>query len=186
MRSGTSMMMQALEAGGMDAAYSKERNERMNSKLGDPDLPRPYFPNESYHELEPDDYRSPDFPYSYEGKLIKCLWGGITKIRPKKEGSEGYKVIFMRRSREAIEESLIKMFGYATDFAANPAFDYNMDSLVELVRDRRSIVSVTEVWFGDVVADPLKEFTRIKEAGWPIDPEKAAMIPSDKKMRSAA
>ena len=180
------MMMESLEAGGLEAAYSNERTEWINERSGDATLPRPYFPNDNYYELTPAEYRSSDFPYIYEGKTVKLLWGGITVVRPKKQDKEGYRVVFMRRSKAAIEESMIKAFNYTHDVVASPGFQDHMDRIVEMLRDRKSFVSVDELWYGDVVANPIKAFTQLKEAGWPIDPEKAAMIPNKKKMRSAA
>lgn len=72
MRSGTSMMMRALEAGGMEACYRKSRDQ-MKARYADDQ----YDPNAGgLYELERRDYRRPDFPIGYEGKLIKCLQRG--------------------------------------------------------------------------------------------------------------
>ena len=75
MRTGTSMMMKALEAGGMDASYKQSR-----------DVMKDHYADEYYnpnigglYELEKQDYQKWDFPRDYEGKLIKAL-GELYKI----------------------------------------------------------------------------------------------------------
>jgi hypothetical protein len=179
MRCGTSMMMRALEAGGMGACYSAGRDKSMNSKFGEPDKPSGYLPNERYYELDPADYRATDFPAPYEGKLIKCLWNGCTKLPP----NHDYRVIFMRRPRIEIKMSLIAFFGHAHANVESPFFDAEMDRIVALLRDRRSMITVDEIWYGDVLTKPLGVF---KNLDWPIDPEKAAAIPTRKEARFVA
>ena len=181
MRCGTSMMMQALMAGGMDAAYSDKRAERMNKKWGDADKVHGYQPNKEYYELDPMDYKALDFPKQHEGKLIKCLWKGAAMIN-----NGRYRCVFMRRPRIEIERSLIAFFGKPTAAISHPYFDASIDKLVNAMRDRGSYLSVDEVFFGDVVADPLSVFERLAANGWPIDPVKAASVPSRAKMRQAA
>ena len=182
MRSGTSMMMKALEAGGMDAARSKERDERMNSKWGSADDYHSYVPNDEYYELNIEDYRTHDFPDAYEGRLIKCLWGGLTLLRPGHE----YRVIFMRRPSREIQTSLLAFFGSPNKQAQDVHFNQRMERAVAVCRDRRSFLSVDEVWYADVVAKPFETFVKLANHGWPIDPKKAATIPTARKMRFAA
>jgi hypothetical protein len=171
-------MMEALEAGGMEAVYSAQRDERMNKKWGDPD----YKPNTRYYELEAEDYQDASFPSAYEGKLIKCLWGGMLRLRPVTE----YRVIFMRRDTKAIQHSLTAFFGQPVEQAQNINFQRQLDNVVSILRDRRSVVSVHEVQYVDVVSNPLAVFEMLAREGWPIDPAKAAEIPQARKMRFAA
>ena len=178
MRSGTSMMMEALEAGGLEAVYSGARDQRMNDRWGEPDATHPYVPNERYYELDNEDYRKPEFPKPYEGKLIKCLWGGITRL-PVGE----YRVVFMRRPRNEIRTSLIAFFGNSMPVVDDPGFDANMDRVVSILRDRASFKSVDEVWYADVLAEPEKVF---RSLDWPIDPVKAASIPEARRARFSA
>ena len=77
MRSGTSMMIRALEAGGMEAVYTP----------GHPD-----------YELSKEDYRLNRSPELYEGKVVKSLRFGTEQMWP---WPGGYRVVFMDRdSRE--------------------------------------------------------------------------------------
>lgn len=178
MRSGTSMMMKALEAGGMDAVRSKERDKRMNEKWGDDDLG--YVPNEEYYELDTADYRDPEFPLPYEGKLIKCLYAGLDKLRY----GPHYRIIFMRRPKEEIEKSCIAAFnGCIPQPLSMYDFDAFLDDLILRVRDRRTVITLNEVWYQDVLDNPLGVFSHL---GWPIDPVKAAAIPQSRKARFCA
>lgn len=175
MRSGTSMMMQALESGGMRAVYSAQRDERMNRRWGDPD----YKPNEHYYELEAEDYQDASFPSAYEGKLIKCLWGGMLRLRPVTK----YRVIFMRRGAQEIRRSLTAFFGQPTKSAQDVNFQKRLDNVASILRDRRSVLSVHEVQYVDVVSNPFPVFKMLANEGWLIDPEKSAQIPHRSRMR---
>lgn len=174
MRSGTSMMMQALEAGGLEAAYSMRRDEEMNARWGDAD----YKPNDNYYELDAEDYLRGDLSERYDGKLVKCLWGGTLRLAP-----GDYRVVFMRRPASEIRVSLMAFFGSDYAAAQMPDLDGMMSAAVAVLRDRRSFRSVDEVRYHDVLADPLKVFRGLAENGWPIDPENAAAVPSHSKAR---
>lgn len=174
MRSGTSMMMRALTAGGLEPAYSHDRDKKMNEKWGEPD----YLPNESYLELNRLDYLKPDFPDMYEGRLVKCLYAGMINIKPGQ-----YRVIFMRRPQKEIQISLLAFFGRAHPKAHDPHLEIELDNAVAVLKDRRSILSVDVVDYKEVIRKPLPIFTRLRDNGWPIDPEKAAAIPMRNKRR---
>jgi hypothetical protein len=175
MRSGTSMMMQALEAGGMEAVYSKQRDQAMNARWGE----AAYVPNDNYYELEAADYTAPDFPRKYEGKLIKCLIGGALRL-PVGE----YHVIVMRRPASEIAASLYAAFGSDLSYTGRTEdFDRQMQRYVEILRDRHSVKSLHEIWYGDIVASPQKELMRLD---WPIDVSAAARIPTRDKARFVA
>lgn len=174
MRSGTSMMMRCLEAGGLEAVYSRKRDADMNARWGDDSG---YVPNDSYYELDAAAYSSPDFPMVYEGKLIKCLIGGLIRIPPSE-----YRVIVMRRPAQEIALSLEAAFGDVPPQVETGNFDGHMDRMVAVLRDRRSFASVDEVWYADAIRDPRAVFSRL---GWPIDIDRAAAIPSRDKTRIA-
>ena len=177
MRSGTSMMMEALEAGGLKAVYSRERDKRLNDRWGELNEEVQYLPNERYFELSTDDYLSPKFPKAYEGKLIKCLVGGVLRLPPISQ----YKIIFMRREQSEIVRSLAAFFGNVESAAESVSFNAQLDTAIDILRDRRSVVSLHEIWYEDVLTDPLSVFSSLD---WPIDIEKAAAIPQTSKKRS--
>ena len=168
------MMMEALEAGGLEAGYDTSRNETMNSRFGDLD----YVPNDNYYELTAQDYVRSDLIERFDGKLIKCLVGGVLKM-PVGE----YRVAFMRRPAAEIKMSLTAFFGSDTAASRHGDLDSMLNSSIELLRDRRSFLSVDVIDYQDAVLYPLPVFERLVESGWPIDPVKAARIPTPQKAR---
>src|SRR3990167_6193895 len=98
-RTGTSMMMEALIAGGMDAAWDEAKDKRLHDRYL---RENGVVPNERYFEFEKDEYRKPGFPAAYDGKLIKALYGAIHSLNPALQ----YKVIYMRRPQQEIIQSL--------------------------------------------------------------------------------
>ncbi|HEY2800420.1 MAG TPA: alkaline phosphatase family protein [Chthoniobacterales bacterium] len=95
-RSGTSLMMQLLAAGGLPPMTDNERE-------ADIDNPRGYFEWESIKRIakEPELLDDP----AVEGKAIKC----ISMLLPKMPEFHRYKVIFMTRPIEEVIESQQKM-----------------------------------------------------------------------------
>lgn len=178
MRSGTSMMMKALEAGGMKVARSQKRDAEMNEKWGDHETG--YVPNEEYYELYKDDYQDPKFPSQYKGQLIKCLYGGIWRINPE---YGPYKVVFMRRDQNEIKMSMIGAFGSYNDYAASKEFNQNLDNIVKILKDRKSFISVIELNYADIIKNPIVEFEKLADDGWPIDPIDATSIVKPNKKR---
>ena len=99
-RTGTSMMMQALMAGGLQADFDPSRDQ-MNAQYGDED----YKPNAGgFYELRKDQYHAVGFPRAHEGKLIKVLNEGVLKIAPRSAG-DPYRIVFMRRDAEEMRQS---------------------------------------------------------------------------------
>lgn len=168
------MLMRALEAGGLEAVYSTRRDEEMNRRWGEPD----YLPNDSYYELDAEDYLRGDLEKRYDGKLVKCLWGGALRLPP-----GDYRIVFMRRPAAEIRMSLMAFFG--SDAAARQFSDLDkaMDGVVDILRDRKSFRSVDVLHYNDVVADPRQALASLN---WPIDVEKAAKIPCREKARFSA
>jgi hypothetical protein len=171
MRSGTSMLMQALEAGGLEAVYSKKRDEQMNARWGDAD----YLPNDSYYELDAEDYQRGDLAQRYSGKLVKCLVGGALRLPP-----GDYRIVFMRRPAAEIRVSLLAFFGSDQPATQHGDLDRTMDSAVAILKDRKSFLSVDELHYHDVLREPVAAFASLN---WPIDAAKAAAIPNREKAR---
>lgn len=173
MRSGTSMMMKALESGGMTACYRQSRDE-MKARFADAH----YDPNVGgLYELERADYLKPDFPRGYEGKLIKALRMGPARMAVMPGGS---RVLFMRRDAEEIRQSCMAFFGSA-GWTVEGIESQVLQSL-ESIRNRRD-TELMEVPYRDVVESPVEWFARIRDFGFPIDADKAAAIVSDQHLR---
>jgi hypothetical protein len=165
------MMMEALEAGGLQAVYSQKRTEDMNKRWGDPD----YLPNSNYYELDADDYLRGDLEKRYDGKLIKCLAGGALRLPP-----GDYRIVFMRRPAAEIRVSLLAFFGSDQPAMQYGNLDKAMDSAVAILKDRKSFRSVDELHYHDVLRDPVAAFASLN---WPIDVAKAASVPRREKAR---
>jgi len=173
MRCGTSMMCWALREGGMDVAFAEER-EKLNRRTSDAQ----YKTNKGgLYELTQKDYMEPGFPKQFEGKVIKVLNIGIAHVCP-----GNYNCIIMRRDWEEVRQSL-----NAAKLRKMPCgeeeFQHRMDIIVGIMQQRKD-VRVKEVWYRDVVDDPLGKFTELAEWGLPIDPEKAASVVDPRLCRS--
>lgn len=160
MRSGTSVMMKALVAGGLEAVWDTKRDQKMI----DPNSDEQYRVNESLYELADADYARPGFPNQYQGKLIKVLWGWALLMSP-----GDYRVVFMLREPEEIRQSYRGAFGgrphplWGSDF-----YRWAMASTIRALH-RRHDVQITLIWLRRLIDDPLGQFQRLREQGWPIE-----------------
>ena len=167
MRTGTSMMMKALESGGLDACYRQSQDD-MKSHFSDDH----YDPNiGGLYELELRDYRGQEFPRKFEGKLIKSLNQGVPKmvVMP-----DGIRVVFMRRDTAEIRRSYFAFFGNHLNLGKE--FADTMETTKETILNRRDVISFHEFWYREVIERPLEHFEILRDAGWPIDPVLAAEI----------
>lgn len=164
MRSGTSMMMHALEAGGLEAAFSNR--EHLNTKFGD----EHYQPNpDGFYELKREEYQQPGFPRMYEGKLIKMLMGGVPRIV-----AGDYKIVFMRRDFEEIRQSYEAFFGIPPRINAEE-YDQRVADTLGILRQRKDVY-VQPMQYRDVVEEPELAFGVLRGQGWPIDEFAAAGV----------
>jgi hypothetical protein len=166
MRTGTSMMMKALEAGGMNAAYRQSR-EVMRKRFADEE----YDPNiGGLFELERKDYQEPDFPAKYDGQLIKCLNMGVPRMNVM---PQGIRVVFMRREFEEVRQSYMAFFGHNLEVKD---FEDRMRRIAQQIVNRKDVASYHEFWFRKVVEQPFDHFEILARAGWPIDPVKCVAV----------
>lgn len=174
MRSGTSMMMKALEAGGMEAAYRQSRDV-MKDRFADAE----YDPNiGGLFELERADYQKPDFPHGYEGKLIKALRMGPGRMAVM---PGGIRVVFMRRDAEEIRQSYMAFFG-RSDFTVEQ-IEADVERSLTAARNRRD-TRVLEVWYRGVVENPRPWFERIRKFyDVRLDVDACASVVSDEWLR---
>jgi hypothetical protein len=161
------MMMRALVAGGLEAAYSDKRNELARSQADADYQPNP--DNELF-ELETWRYTVSGFPAGYEGRLIKAVTVHAHNMDALPGGT---KVVFMRRDTEEIRQSYMAFFPDRRP-PTGAEIDRDVTLSLRLMHDRRSF-QVAEFDYRSVVADPLGCLTRPRdEYSWPIDPAKAA------------
>lgn len=166
------MMMKALEAGGLEPAFKPERDE-LNDKYGD----EHYKPNPNgFYELDRAEYRDENFPLMYKGKLVKCLMGGLTGFPVAK-----YQVVFMRRDKEEIRQSFEAFFNPRDEGAERMRyfienkFEDGVSKALSMLRNRKD-TEVTEIWYRDVVKDPITAFRTLAANGWPILMHQSASI----------
>lgn len=167
MRSGTSCMMKALEAGGLEAVYNPDR-DIMNKQHGDENY---QINSGGFYELNGKQYQHPDFPDNHEGKLVKYLWGGMPLLR----ASESVKhIIFMRRPVVEIAASYEAAFG-SKHPQAIPELDAKLDRIQDILAMRRD-VRLSVVDYRNVLLDPIGIFLLLEKRGFQIDYSKSAAI----------
>lgn len=160
-RSGTSAMMAALIAGGLDAAWSEERNQ-----LAEAHADERYHPNKGgLYEIRLSEYSGNNFPLAYQGKLIKCMAWGLDHLAV---NPDGYRVIIMRRDPEEIRQSYEGFF----QATCPPLTEYHerIERAANMLANRRDVLSVCVVDYAGVVEQPELAFIRLRGDGWPIDP----------------
>ncbi len=177
LRSGTSMMMRALTFGGMDPAYDKREGRTMEIING-------YVPNrDGYYELSYANRQQKGFPAMYEGKLVKLLLHRTYEIR-NMPPNVIFKTVMMRRDRTEILKSINRVRTYM-------GTELNDDKVMRsIIKGEGNIPffklhsrTFDEIWYPDVINDPLAIFTQLKASGWPIDVEKAVTVPDPTQYR---
>ena len=167
-RSGTSMMMKMLEAGGLPVLIDHIRT-------ADEDNPKGYYEFERVKQIEHDRDWLPDA----QGKVVKMI-AALVKHLP---AEYAYKVIFMRRNIEEILASQRQMLirrGEPTDTIS----DERMGELfrrhvvqVEAWLGEQPNMDVIYVEYGGALSEPLKQAKRLNEfLGGVLDVTKMAEV----------
>ena len=146
-RSGTSMVMQILNAGEASLAYDGSRKSDYHNPKG-------------YYELEGGKIISRledgSFPLEkYYGKFIKITAYGL-KLLP--EGN--YKIIYMTRNIDEVMNSMEKMSGEVDREKEKPLFEKLNDFSIEYMEKREDIKYIV-VNYRDVIDNPRGEIERI-------------------------
>ena len=169
MRHGTSAMMGALIAGGVDAYYDRGRMDFLNGQTSSDD---DFEINSEVYEPGPDDFHKKDFPRAHAGKLIKVMTGGLLRLMPMEEG---IRYVVMQRHPEEARQSHEASFAPVKGIARAPflrsqeAYDEHFARVQEHLWNRKDTLSVDVVRFReDLVEDPRGVFERLRANGWPI------------------
>jgi hypothetical protein len=146
-RSGTSLMMQMLAAGGMSVVTDGERQ-------ADADNPRGYFEWERIKLLP----KQPDCIAEAEGKVVKV----ISQLLFALPSGRGYRVIFMQRPLPEVVASQAEMIRRrgTTGAALAPAaliagLGAHLNQVNAWLKDKANI-SVHRVEHGEVMREPLR------------------------------
>jgi len=167
-RSGTSMMMQVIEAGGIPALTDNVRTK-------DEDNPQGYYEFEPVKKTRED----PSWVPGARGKVVKMVYRLLYDLPADQE----YRVIFMRRNVDEVLASQKKMLQRSGKPGAAVS-DEKLKELFmeELERFDRWIAaqpnfSIIEVDYSDMVASPATQCKRINGfLGGVLDGDRAAAV----------
>jgi hypothetical protein len=166
-RSGTSMMMEALSAGGLSVAFDPKRDEFVAECADELYKPNPH----GLFEIDHNEYVNPGFPLKYAGNLIKVFYGGLRNL-----ARHQYKVVFMLRDPEEIRQSFEAMYYKVAERRFNiNNYESEMSSAIAYLKSRDD-VDVIPLRYEQVVNSPKATFGQLKTNGWPIDIDKASKI----------
>jgi len=153
-RSGTSMMMKMLEAGGMAVLTD-------NIRTADQDNPRGYYEFERVKQIEHDTAWLPEA----QGKAVKMI-AGLLKHLP---ADYVYKIIFMQRDMDEVLASQRQMLirrGEATDSIGDDRMGALFYKHVEQVKAWLAMqpnVEVLYIHYSDVLAEPAAQAEQINQ-----------------------
>jgi hypothetical protein len=170
-RSGTSMMMKMLEAGGMEVLADHLRT-------ADEDNPEGYYEFERVKKIEHDQAWLEDA----RGKVVKMI-SALLKHLP---ATYDFKVVFMRRRLEEVLASQRQMLirrGKPTDATSDEKmaeyFTNHLRRIEAWLADQPNI-DVLYVSYNEMVQDPRPHCARIVSfLGLPLDPARMASVASD-------
>ena len=151
-RSGTSLMMQMLQGGGIEVVTDRLRE-------ADTDNPHGYLEYEAVKDLDQDASWLP----TIRGKAVKIVSMLLYKLPP----TERYRILFMERDIEEVlnsQEAMLKRLGRAAaprDKMAE-AFRIHLENLEEWLKGR-SDMTLLRVKYRDLVQQPETEANRVTE-----------------------
>ena len=156
-RSGTTMMIEAGEAGGLSAFYADSGPRWENREVPDELLER-----EDFIQLP-----------ELEGKLVKVFYTNLPKKFPT---DRDWKICFMLRDPSEIRASLAKFKRASTLIEAG----WYLDVMIEAynrARERLGEENVALLTYRNVVKNPIEAFSKLRIwHKWPIDIQKAAAV----------
>lgn len=167
-RSGTSMMMRMLEAGGMPVVVDHDRN-------ADADNPNGYYETEAVKKLKED----PSWVGSMAGKALKAIYLLLYEL-PK---DSHYRVLFMRRCLQEIvasQDTMLRRSGASTGNMDKQLltrhFEAQLNHLDRWLRQQPNM-SVIYVDYAEAVHDPAGIAARVAQfLGGCVDPTKMAAV----------
>ena len=151
-RSGTSLMMQMLAAGGIDPVTDRHRE-------ADVDNPRGYFEIEAIKQLK----RDSNWLADARGKAVKV----VSQLLFDLPATERYRIVFMERGIEEVLASQGTMLARMGRKAAprerlREAFRTHLEKATAWL-ERQPNVATLRVSYAQLVANPLDESKRVNE-----------------------
>jgi hypothetical protein len=168
-RSGTSMMMKMLEAGGLPPMTD-------NIRTADADNPKGYYEFERVKKLPDGDK---EWVGEAHGKAVKVITALLEHLPP----GHTYKVIFMRRSLDEILASQKKMLirsGKPTDKVSDEELGIMYRKHLAKVESwlaGQPNIFVLDVDYNEMIRDPLPQIEKVRDfIGNGMDTEKMAAV----------
>jgi hypothetical protein len=152
-RSGTSMMMQALHAGGMPVLTD-------HARVADEDNPRGYLEFELAKKIERDKSWLPQA----QGKVVKLVSPLLRHLPP----AYAYKIIFMRRDLTEVlasQQEMLRRRGAEAggdDAPMARAFERHLADVESWIATQANI-KVVYVNYRDMVSDPTTQLARVRD-----------------------
>ena len=166
-RSGTSMAMKMLEAGGLATIVD-------NVRTADIDNPKGYYEDERVKDLA--EMEDTSWVRAARGKVIKVV-SSLLNYLP---ANNAYKVVFMRRNLHEVLASQAKMLerrdeaSHTEDEDLLAMYEAHLDKVQFQLRFRKNFETLY-VNYADVVSDPLNQARLMAEfVGGGLDVEKMA------------
>jgi hypothetical protein len=176
-RSGTSMAMKMLEAGGMELVVD-------NIRTADEDNPKGYYEDERVKDLA--DMEDKEWLRGARGKVIKVV-SSLLNYLP---ASNAYKVVFMRRNLHEVLASQTKMLArrgedsQTDDQDLLTMYESHLEKVQFQLRFRPNFEALY-LDYADVVARPEREARRIADfVGGGLDPERMSAAVDDSLYRN--
>jgi tetratricopeptide (TPR) repeat protein len=171
-RSGTSMMMQMLYAGGFQIMTDEKRHPDENNPLG-------YFEYEPVKRLASDS----QWLNNANGKVVKI----ISQLLYFLPSNQRYKIIYMKRNLDEVVTSQQKMLGKSKEnisLSVYESFKREYDKMKKWVKLRPNI-SLIEIDYLDVIENPVEECIKVNNfLGNKLEVEKMAAKPKPELYRN--
>ena len=149
-RSGTSLMMQILEKGGVPVAYDESRKSDENNPKGYYELEKGKIINKIFDG---------EFDFSkYEGKFIKVTSFGVGALPP-----GNYNIIYMDRDIQEIIDSTQKMSDKKFSRKKLKRSLTKLNDMIKEEIDRRVDINYIIVNYNNLLADYDNEILKVKE-----------------------
>jgi|TARA_R110000744_G_C19370584_1_gene562453 hypothetical protein len=169
-RSGTSMMMACLSAGGIKPYYDKEKEKELANH-------HPETNKSGFFERHTDEIESFNFPANApDESAIKFLkpWTRLPTLRPGR-----YRIIIMKRDPREILHSLATLNdGIITtgDIALLNLYPMYINRAIEHAKNRKDMISVHVCDYRTFLGDPHAFFFKLKQHYWPLHINDAARV----------
>lgn len=170
-RSGTSLMMQGLEAGGLPVYRSAARDQVNDVRTRPASRPNPV----SLYEPSTRDLDRVGFPRMYDEHAVKLVLGWLGSL-----AVHAYRVVLLTRDPHEIVDSYENAFQEYWDapLRARWISTYwpRIDEAQRWFDNRRDVHSLTTVGYDDLRAKPEEVFGLLARVGFPILVEGAAAV----------